>query len=65
MTGAAPSVVLDPVREASDVVGLALEATVAKAIHRAQVCGCKDCLAHALETVAWVERLLGVPSDQD
>jgi hypothetical protein len=44
-------------------MGHALETTVAQALRRAQVCGCRDCRTDAMQTVAWAERLLGVPQD--
>jgi hypothetical protein len=55
--------VLDPVLQAGDLMGHALETTVAQALRRAQVCGCRDCRTDAMQTVAWAERLLGVPQD--
>jgi len=65
MAVAERSRVLDPVREAGVVMGMALQTTVAQAIHRAQACGCRGCRAAAIETVTWAERLLGAPEYDD
>jgi len=63
MTTATESMVLDPVIDVGDLLGQALESTIAQAVRRAQVCGCRDCRAEAMATIAWAERLLTAPAN--
>jgi hypothetical protein len=49
---------MDPVREANDIILLAVSSTVTTAIHRAEVCGCRGCKAQAMEAAEWARGML-------
>jgi hypothetical protein len=50
----------DPVREASEIIMLAVNSAVTSAMHRAAICGCRGCKAQATEAAQWAHDLLDI-----
>jgi hypothetical protein len=48
----------DVVRDASDVIVLAVNRALASAVYRADVCGCRGCKAQATAAAEWALDLL-------
>jgi hypothetical protein len=48
----------DLVRQASEVIMLAVNSAVTNAIHRAELCGCRGCKAQAAAAAEWAHELL-------
>jgi hypothetical protein len=53
-----PRATTDPVREATNIIMLAVSSAVTTAIHRAEVCGCRGCQAQAMEAAEWARGML-------
>ena len=49
---------IDPVREATEIIMMAVSSTVTTAIHRAETCGCRGCKAQAMEAAEWARDML-------
>ncbi len=48
----------DPIREANDIIMLAVSSAVTNAIKRAETCGCQGCKAQAMDAVEWARDML-------
>jgi len=48
----------DLVREANDIIIMAISPEVTDAIKRAETCGCRGCKAQAMEAVEWARDMI-------